>query len=180
MLPEISSSGFVSFSVSCRRSGAPAAVALNEQKPSLVIIMLLTFPLHSNFKPVFLLIFAFLPLLSSQTTNRSISYLTFHARFAYHQTLLPSYTMANPDVGASDAQQKINQELQLYSALITNFIRTHLMTTTRDKERSIALKRFARFYPLEDDPLHGKNGHLPIADLHGPHQQQNEWLRQQH
>jgi hypothetical protein len=62
--------------------------------------------------------------------------------------------MADPDVGALDAQQKIKQELWLYSALITNFIRTDLTTTTRDTEHSIGLKRFHRFHPLEDNPLH--------------------------
>ena len=82
-------------------------LALDETKPPLAIIILLTFPLHSSFRPVFVLTFAFRRLLSShQTTDRSISYLTFHARFTHHQTFLPSYTMADPDVGASDAQQK--------------------------------------------------------------------------
>ena len=62
----------------------------------MAIILSLTFPLCSNFRPVFLLIVVFRPLLSSQTTNRSICYLTCHTRFTYHPTLLPSFNHGRP------------------------------------------------------------------------------------
>ena len=68
--------------------------------------------------------------------------------------------MANPDVGALEAQRKINQDLRLYSASMPDFIRIELMATTRDVARSIGLKRFSRFHPLDDDPLYQRK--LPI------------------
>ena len=61
--------------------------------------------------------------------------------------------MADPDVGASDAQRQITEELRLYNVLMTEFIDTELTTTTRDATRSENLKRFFRFHPMEDDPL---------------------------
>merc|ERR1712086_1150946 len=61
--------------------------------------------------------------------------------------------MADPDVGASDAQRQITEQLRSYNASMTEFIRTELTTTTRDATRSVNLKRFSRFHPMEDDPL---------------------------
>ena len=61
--------------------------------------------------------------------------------------------MADPDVGTSDAQRKINEELRLYSASMTEFIGTELTNTTRGWLRSANLKRFFQFHQIEDDPL---------------------------
>merc|ERR1712086_262594 len=49
-------------------------------------------------------------------------------------------------------------------ASMTEFIRTELTTTTRDAARSENLKRFARFHPMEDDPLHDQK--MPLYRKH--------------
>ena len=65
--------------------------------------------------------------------------------------------MTNPNVGASGTQRTINQDLRLYSASMTDFIRTELTATTRDTARSIGLKMFSQFHSFDNDPLFGKN-----------------------
>ena len=64
--------------------------------------------------------------------------------------------MADPDTGASEAERDINRHLCAYSASMTEYIEAELTPSTRDDERQVALRRFSRFYPFDDDPLHAQ------------------------
>ena len=127
----------------------------------------LTFSFHSNFLSFSVPTIqfrTFSPTIRRLSSTHVVSFSV--SSYAQHHTFVPSFAMADPDVGASDAERQITEQLRLYNASMTEFIRTELTTTTRDATRSENLKRFSRFHPMEDDPLREQKMPLYKAQLH--------------
>ena len=64
--------------------------------------------------------------------------------------------MADPNVGATDSQRRISQELFFYSASRSDFINDILSPTTMAKEGTVSLKRFRKLHHFDNNKLYHK------------------------